>query len=40
VIFWNRVLSTNTNYQFFVRVLEGGTLGSVRQLDGSSGFKG
>ena len=26
VIFWNRMLSTNTNYQFYYRTLSGGTL--------------
>jgi hypothetical protein len=40
VIFWNRVLSVDTNYQFYSRVLEGGTLGNPRLLDGSGGFKG
>ena len=40
VIFWNRPLSVNTNYQFYSRVLERGTLGSSLLLDGSSGFKG
>jgi len=40
VIFSNRTLSTNTNYQFRYRVLEGGALGSSVLLDGSGGFKG
>ena len=40
VIFWNRVLSTNTNYQFFYRVLANGSFGSPVLLDGSGGFQG
>jgi len=40
VIFWNRPLSVNTNYQFYSRVLERGALGNSLLLDGSSGFKG
>ena len=40
VIFWNRVLSTNTNYHFFYRVLANGSLGNPVLLDGSGGFQG
>src|SRR6185295_9095513 len=40
VIFWNRMLTTNTNYQFRYKVLANGTFSSSVQLDGSSGFKG
>jgi len=39
VIFWNRMLSTS-NYQFHVRLLENGALGSPELLDGTGGFKG
>ncbi len=39
VIFWNRMLSTS-NYQFYTRVLENGSLGSPKLLDGTGGFKG
>lgn len=40
VIFWNRMLSVNTQYSFHYRVLEGGVLGPEQLLDGSGGFKG
>src|SRR3954468_2076376 len=40
VIFWNRVLSTNTNYQFYYRVLSNGTLGGANLLDATGGFMG
>ncbi|MGZ6141709.1 MAG: hypothetical protein ACXWLM_00130, partial [Myxococcales bacterium] len=40
VIFWNRVISLNTDYEFYYRILDNGTLGSAHLLDGSGGFKG
>jgi len=39
-IFWNRALATNTDYQFYYRVLGNGSLGAPQLLDGSGGFKG
>ena len=40
VIFSNRMLSLNTNYQLRYRVLQNGALGSSILLDGTGGFKG
>jgi hypothetical protein len=40
VIFWNRMLTTDTDYQFYYRILDSGTLGATHQLDGAGGFKG
>ena len=40
VIFWNRMLSSNTNYQFYYQILEAGSFGNPQLLDDSGGFKG
>ena len=40
VIFWNRPLATNRNYQFYYRILESGSLGPEQILDHGGGFDG
>ena len=40
VIFWNRMISENNDYQFYYRILDGGVLGSAHLLDDTGGFKG
>src|SRR5437016_4107063 len=40
VIFWNRMIAANTDYQVYYRTLSNGSLSAPQLLDGTGGFKG